>query len=424
MELQERLEKNCIRVRGGKALHGSVKPDGAKNSALIQLAALALVENNFVTLRNVPPITDVDDSIKMLEEVGFHVKKHEDEVTVTGALQSTSFSSEYGSKIRASLAFLGSVISRKGEIKLPLPGGDKIGPRPIDIHIAILNTFGVKTVVEDDFLYCKADLPLKGASAVLRYPSVLATVNGILLGVLAEGRTELYNVAKEPEIVDLTNLLSKMGADIRGVGTDRIVIHGVKVLKSTYHEVMPDRLEAAALIMALVASGGSGTIEQTIPEHNTPLLNLLKHTGVTHKIEGDKIHIIKSECFRGFHAEARPYPALATDIQPLIAPLALKCPGISKIVDTVHHERFSHVDELKKIGAEVDRIDNAAYINGNRTLNSGTVAGHDIRSVVSLINAALIYDEEILIYGLEHLNRGHKHFIDKLNRLGADIEMI
>lgn len=418
------IKPQYLSIRGGKKLKGSVSPDGAKNSALIQLAALALVDNCSVALKNVPNITDVYDTIEMLKEIGLKVRYENDLVEASGSISSSKFSYTYGSKIRASLAFLGSVVAKRGQVVLPLPGGDKIGPRPIDIHIDVLKSFGVDTKVVDKFIHAKARIfPLKGTTVHLRYPSVLATVNGILLGVHAEGKTVLHNVAKEPEIVDLTNLLSKMGAVIRGVGTDRISIEGVKSLRNTSHEIMPDRLEAAALMMAIVMSGGEGIIENTIPEHNEPLIEILKSTGVNVTIKEDTIHVKCKDCVCGFQVETRPFPGFATDIQPILTPLALKCPGVSKITDTVHKERFSHASEMIKFGASIDKVDNSIYINGMKDLHGSFVEGGDIRSVVSLINTALFIKDQTTIYGLEHLNRGHRNFINKLNQLGADIEI-
>lgn len=418
-------EARYVKVTGGQKLSGRVSPDGAKNSALIQLAALALVEDNFVSVSNIPEITDVNDTLEMLREVGMHVKYDNKEVTVSGGLAKHEFSFTYASRIRSSLAFLGAVIAKRGEILLPMPGGDKIGPRPIDIHVSVMEAFGIEVKVKDALIHAKATtFPLVGSDVSLRYPSVLATVNAILLAVHAKGKSTLHNVAKEPEIVDLTNLLSKMGADIRGVGTDKITVHGVETLHSTYHEVMPDRLEAAALIMAFVMSGGEGVVENTIPEHNEPLIDILRHVGVDVDVKDDKVCISSVACLRAFDAETRPFPGLATDVQPIMTPLGLKCPGTSKITDTVHKERFSHADELIRLGASIDRVDNSIFLKGDQILKPAVMKGSDIRSVVSLINAALYVEGTSEIYGVEHLMRGHGHFVEKLNQLGANISLI
>jgi len=421
----DRNEISYINIKGGNRLEGIVSPDGAKNSALIQLAALTLVDGHFVTLKNLPLISDVYDSIEMLNECGLTTKLQDNEVTVMGKATSYEYSTYYGSRIRASLAFLGSTLSKFGQVVLPLPGGDKIGERPIDIHIDVLNAFGIETTITNGFVIGKAkEFPLKGSTVYLRFPSVLATVNAILLAVLADGKTVLSNVAKEPEIIDLTNLLTKMGAKISGVGTDKITIVGVDTLHTAVHEIMPDRLEAAALMMSIVMTKGKGCIEKTIPEHNIPLIETLKHCGVVVEIEGDKVHLDAKNFSKGFQVETRPFPGLATDVQPLITPLGLLCPEESIITDNIFHERFSHVDELKKMGAKIDRFNNTIHVKPYSKLSGASVEGGDIRTVVTLINAALSINDHSKVFGIEHLNRGHSRFIEKLMRLNADINVV
>lgn len=419
------IKSNYVQIRGGTKLKGTVKPDGAKNSALIQLAATALIEDSWVTLENVPMISDVHDTIMMLGECGFITKQEGSKVTIAGSASTSTFSDLYGSKIRASLVFLGSIIARLGEIKLPLPGGDKIGERPIDIHMEVMKSFGIETTIKNGYIHARAkELPLKSSSIYLRYPSVLATVNAILLAILAEGKSILMNVAKEPEIVDLTNLLTKMGACITGVGTDKITIVGVSSLKSAHHEIMPDRLETAALIMSFVMSNGKGTIEKTIPEHNEPLIQVLRSCGIDVNVEGDRIHIIDSPITQGFRIETRPYPGFATDLQPIITTLGLKCPEPSVITDTVFKERFAHVNELRKMGANIERVENTIRVIADQKLTGATLEGNDIRTVVSLINTALSINDESIIYGISHLERGHSNFINKLKHLNAEIDLV
>jgi UDP-N-acetylglucosamine 1-carboxyvinyltransferase len=415
-------KKDFIEVTGGRVLSGNVAPDGAKNSALIQLAATAIIEDGFVTLENLPSISDVYDEIKMLEEVGFIVKQSGDQATIAGGLKGHEFSKEYGSRIRASLAFLGSVLPRTGEIILPMPGGDKIGDRPIDIHRHIMKDFGIESEIINGFIHAKAkSLPLKACHTRLRYPSVLATINGILLAVLAEGTTIIENAAKEPEIVDCTNLLLKMGADIHGVGTNRILVHGVKSLRSASHEVMPDRLEAGALLMSIAMTGGTGRVERLIPEHNKPLLSIFNDLGIKYYEGPDYIEILESDINNGFEVETNPFPGLATDLQPILTALALKGKKKSIITDTVFKERFAHVGELRKLGADIKKFENTIHINPVEQLSSAEVTGGDIRAVVSLINASLITNGTTKVYGIDHLDRGHANFVEKLKSLNADI---
>lgn len=421
----ESKEKSYIRIKGGIKLSGTVNPDGAKNSALIQLATSAFVKDSWITLENIPLISDVEDIIMMLEECGLTTKQEGNKITILGKVSKNKFSDEYGSKIRASLAFLGSVISRTGEITLPLPGGDKIGNRPIDIHIDVMNAFGIDSTIKNGFIHAKAkELPLQGTTIYLRFPSVLATVNAILFATLAEGKSILMNVAKEPEIVDLTNLLTKMGARITGVGTDKITIEGVESLTSACHEIMPDRLETAALMLSIIMTDGTGTVEKIIPEHNEPLIHLLRSCGVNLIVEHDKIHIEECEIDKGFQLETRPFPGFATDLQPIITPFALKCPEVSFITDTVFKERFAHVNELRKMGADIEQIGNTIMIQPNQILTGAIVEGNDIRTVVALINAALYINGESRVYGINHLERGHSDFINKLIILNADIELV
>ncbi len=417
-------ERNYIKISGGVPLKGTVSPDGAKNAALIQLAASSLVDDTWVTLDNVPNITDVKHTKAMLEECGLTVKSEGKRITVIGKASHSEFSDSYASKIRSSITFLGALLPRLGHVTLPLPGGDKIGNRPIDIHEDIMKAFQIESEIINGFVHAKAkELPLKGTDVYLRFPSVLATVNAILLAVQAEGKTTLMNVAKEPEIVDLTNLLIKMGAKISGVGTDKIVIVGVKSMTTAHHEIMPDRLETGALILSFVMTNGSGTVDKIIPEHNAPLIQILKSCGVELEVLADKVHIHKSYIKNGFKLETRPYPGFATDLQPIITALALKCPSMSTITDTVFTERFSHVHELRKMGAQIDRQGNTIRIDPFAVLSGATVEGTDIRTVVSLINAALSIEGESKIFGCNHLARGHCNFLNKLKELNADIEL-
>ncbi|MDN5351842.1 MAG: UDP-N-acetylglucosamine 1-carboxyvinyltransferase [Clostridiales bacterium] len=417
------VSKAFVKITGGKPLHGTVTPDGAKNSALIQLAAMPLVEDTWVKIDNLPGITDVDVSIEMLRECGLTCKREKNAVTVIGNAKKYAFSEENGSRIRSSIAFLGSVLSRFGRVRLPLPGGDAIGDRPIDIHLDVLRAFQIDARVENGCVVAEArKFPLEGAEIFLRYPSVLATVNAILLAVKATGKTVIVNAAKEPEIIDLASLLSKMGAHVIGAGTERIIVRGVERLNGAEYQVMPDRLETGALLMAIVMSGGSGKITGTIPEHVLPLVHTLRDCGVDIQIDDATIEIKSVQLNKGFQISTAPYPGFATDLQPIITPLALVAPGESAITDTVFPERFGHVSELRKFGADIKRNGNTIWVHGLEPLSGCEVAGGDIRSVVCLINTALSVGTETKVFGVEHLLRGHARFVDKLKSLEAQID--
>jgi len=418
-------ENNLIHVQGGNKLLGKVSPDGAKNSALIHLSAACLVTDGWISVSNLPLISDVYKQLNILEEVGMKYRMKNGKVDIHSNVTNPFISSKHASKIRASITFLGSIIPKLGEVSLPLPGGDNIGKRPIDIHLDILKAFGIKTNISECMIHAKAEsLPLKAASIFLRYPSVLSTVNAIFLGVLAEGNTVINNAAKEPEIVDLVSLLSKMGAKISGAGTSTISIHGVESLHSAEHEIIPDRLETGALLTAFVITGGQGVIENTIPEHNTPLIHILKNSGAEIEVENDRIYIKGSKLNAPINIEAIPYPGLATDLQPTLTALSLICPEGSVIKDSVFPERFAHVEEFRRMGANIERQGNSLYVKNRNELIGAIVEGKDIRSVVSLICAGLVANGETRIKGLEHLMRGHVNFINKLKSLNANIDIL
>lgn len=412
-----------VTVTGGRALKGVVRPDGAKNSSLYALITPLFVEEGWMVFDNVPGITDIQMTLGVLQELGLHCEQRGSSVRVYGRCRHGSVSEAYASKIRSSVCFLGALLSRFTEVSVPLPGGDKIGDRPIDIHVDLIERFGGTVNIANGFVHIiRPDQPLVGQDIYLRYPSVGATINAIFLAVTAEGRSIITNAAKEPEIVDLINLLCKMGAQIHGGGTDRIVIEGVSKLHPTTYEILPDRLEVGALMVSFAMTKGTGVIQGTIPEHNRPLIHLLQSVGIDIHVKDDEIHIDASGApQRGFAIETQPYPGLATDLQAVCTAFALACPEPCTIKDTVFEERFGHVDGLRKMGADIQRQGNKLYIQPPR-LSSAHVAGGDIRAVVSLILTALTIEGTSTIEGVDHLLRGHIGFVDKLRALNAEIE--
>lgn len=414
-----------LKISGGKPLVGEVKPDGAKNASLYALITSIYIKEGFMTFTNVPHITDIQMTLETLKEIGMQYKFVEDSIKIYGTVKHTNVTDEYASKIRSSIAFLGALLSQFGSVTLPLPGGDKIGDRPIDIHMDVVKAFGGNIHIEGGFVKATINLEnLKGQNIYLRYPSVGATINAIFMAVTAKGRTELLNAAKEPEIVDLITLLCQMGASIQGGGTERIVINGVHELYSASHEIIPDRLEAGALMMCFAMTGGKGSVIGSIPEHNQPLIHLLQSVGIQVNVVDDVIHIDASKPQRAFHVETQPYPGLATDLQAICTAFSLTCPEPCSIKDTVFEERFGHIDELRKMGAAIDKQGNKIFIHNNTKLSGAKVAGGDIRSVVSLILTALAIEDTSYVGGIEHLLRGHTHFIDKLIGLEANIEVL
>lgn len=418
-------ECQSLKISGGKPLTGEVKPDGAKNSSLYALIASVYIKEGFMTFDNVPRITDIHMTLETLKEIGMDYKFVENSLKIYGTAEHAQISDTYASKIRSSIAFLGALLSQFGSVTLPLPGGDKIGDRTIDIHVDIIRNFGGTVTFEGGFVKAQIDhTNLHGQRIYLRYPSVGATINAIFMAVTARGKTEILNAAREPEIVDLITLLSKMGANISGGGTNRIVIRGVKALTATTHEIIPDRLEAGALMMCFAMTGGKGSVVGSIPEHNQPLIHLIRSVGIDISVKDDVIFIDASKPQSAFHIETQPYPGLATDLQAICTAFSLTCPEPCSIKDTVFEERFGHVEELRKMGAAIEKQGNKIYIKNDTKLSGAKVAGGDIRSVVSLILTALTIEDTSYIGGIEHLRRGHTHFIDKLLSLQADIEIL
>jgi len=416
------LEPKAITVQGGIPLEGSVAPDGAKNSSLYALLTSLFIEEGWMTFENVPMITDIKMTLKTLEETGLKYKIHQDTLKIYGHASRGQVSDQFASKIRSSTTLLGPLISRFGHAVIPLPGGDKIGDRPINYHLQVMKAFGVDTHIEGGFVHAKLEGPLTGRDIYLTYPSVGATINAIFMAIKAQGTSVIFNAAKEPEIVDLISILSKMGADIHGGGTQQITIKGVDHLKACSHDIMPDRLEAGALLMSFAVTGGKGQVRGSIPDHNFPLIHLLRSTGIQVQIQEDVIHIDASRPKKGFDVETSPYPGLATDLQAVCTAFALTCPARSSIKDTVFKDRFGHVDELRKMGAQIQKEGNKIHISPTDRLSGGRVKGGDIRSVVSLILAALSTEDQTTIEGVDHLLRGHVNFIDKLQKLNSNIQ--
>ncbi len=422
---QTHLQYQRLTIEGGVPLHGTAETDSSKNATLPLLAA-TLLTSDLVTLHRVPQITDIAVMGQILKGVGAVCHNEGTTVKVKGRATTGIVPKELSSQIRASIVLLGALITTLGEVELPLPGGDKIGERPVDIHLEALGELGVESYIKGGVIYAKTkELPLTGANIFLRFPSVLATANLIIAASLAKGQTVIYNAACEPEIVDVAIMLNQMGAKIFGAGTNTIKINGVESLSGAVHEPIPDRIEAGTLLTALAITGGSGVIKRCIPEHNIALISLLKKIGVQLVIGNDNsIEVKQSVLSNGIHVMAMPYPGLATDLQPLVTSLATQCRGESIISDIVHPDRFAHLTDLIKMGANLIRSGNQVRVYGGEELAGTQVEGTDIRSVTALICAGLAAKGASYVSGLEHLHRGHANLIKKLGALHARIEYI
>ncbi|MDF2542281.1 MAG: murA [Herbinix sp.] len=414
-----------LKVNGGKSLQGNIEISGSKNSILALIPTMCLGEGEGV-LTNAPEISDVEAMKGILEEIGIQLICENKTVRITGDIVYNELSKQYVSKIRASNLFLGVLLARFGKAIVPLSGGDKIGNRPIDIHLHVFNKFGIKTNVEDGFVKCEAtQFPYKGQTIFLRFPSVGATENAMLVASAAESESIIYNAAMEPEIVDMAILLNSMGANITGAGTSVIHIQPLKQkLMRANHEVIPDRLEAGTFLLMLAITNGRGMIKHVIPEHIMSVISILMDSGVDIKLEEHNIIVDATNCkFDPIQVDALPFPGFPTDLQPFASVYAVKCNGKSTIKDTIHTERFHHLYEMNKMGMVSTNISPMVMIMGKQKLTGTSVIGSDIRMAVSLVMAALIAEGESNIYGLSHIYRGYDNFVNKLIQLGADISI-
>jgi UDP-N-acetylglucosamine 1-carboxyvinyltransferase len=415
-----------IKVKGGKALKGNIKISGSKNSILALIPAMCLGDGVGV-LTNAPLISDVEAMKGILGEIGIQLNCESNSVRIEGNIIYNELSKQYVSKIRASNLFLGVLLAKFGKAVVPLSGGDKIGNRPIDIHLYVFDKFGIKTKVVDGFVKCEAtQFPYKGQNIFLRFPSVGATENAMLVASAADSETIIYNAAMEPEIVDLAILLNSMGTRISGAGTPviRIKTSDSKLVR-TSHEVIPDRLEAGTFLFMLAVTKGRGIIKNVIPEHVISVTSILADSGVDIKIEDSNIFIDATNCeLSPIHVEALPFPGFPTDLQPIATVYSSHCIGMSIIKDTIHTERFNHLYELSRMGMVHTNIATNIIIEGIQNLAGASLEGTDIRMAVSLVMAALIAEGESKIYGLNHILRGYDNFVKKLMGLGAEVSVI
>ena len=412
-------------VTGGKKLGGQVSIEGSKNAVLVCMAAACLGdEESVITLTNVPDISDVRVMADILRTLGKKITFENGVMEITGKLAYTERTGELCGAIRGSVYCLGLMMGALGKAYLGLPGGDRIGERPIDIHLDSLEMMGMEYECANGMLKAWAPQGLTGRHIFLRFPSVGATCNIILAATGASGKTVISNCAKEPEIVDLANLLSEMGIRITGAGSDKISIVGKERIHANItHEVISDRIETGVFLTAVAITGGEAVIQNCIPYHNYPLLSVLERVGIEIKAGDSEIWIKGKESIRPLRVTTMPFPGLATDLQPMLTVLAMKGAGESTITDLVFPDRFSYVQQLERLGADVLRSGNTVRVRGGKRLTGAFVWGSDIRAVTALICAGLIADGITEVEGMYHIQRGYKDFIPKLNHLGACVEI-
>ncbi|MCD8837052.1 UDP-N-acetylglucosamine 1-carboxyvinyltransferase [Mammaliicoccus sciuri] len=416
-----------IVVKGGASLNGTVVVEGAKNAVLPILTATLLPSVGQSVLTNVPKLSDVDTINTVLTHLNADIEYDADHNTVKIDASNTlkiEAPYEYVSKMRASILVMGPLLAREGHARVALPGGCAIGSRPIEQHLKGFEALGAEIELHNGFIEATTPHGLKGAKIYLDFPSVGATQNIMMAAVLAEGKTEIQNVAREPEIVDLANYLNEMGAQVHGAGTDTIRITGVSQLHGAEHAIIPDRIEAGTFMIAAAITRGNVNVIGAIREHMTSLVSKLEEAGVQITDIEDGLNVQVPGEIKAIDVKTMPHPGFPTDMQSQIMALLLTANGTSKVTETVFENRFMHVEEFKRMNADIFINGRSAMITGNSKLQGADVKATDLRAGASLILAGLVSDGYTNVTELKHLDRGYVDFHGKLKALGADVERI
>ncbi len=412
-------------ISGPTKLKGEVTISGAKNAAVAILPATILIDG-VCRIDNLPNISDVKMSCKILEELGAKITwitENEIEIDTTN-INSTKAPLDMTSKFRASYYLLGSLLGRCKSAEVGLPGGCNLGARPIDQHIKAFEALGAKVEVAQGKISAKVK-KLVGTSIYLDIVSVGATINAILAAVLAEGTTTIDNAAKEPHIVDVANFLNTMGADIRGAGTDVIKINGVKALHgNTTYSVVPDQIEAGTFMLAAVASKGDILIKNCIPEHLDCITAKILEIGATVEDYGDSIRVTMNKRPGKAIVKTLPYPGFPTDMQPQMGVALAIADGTSMIHESIWESRFQYTSELNKMGAKITAHGKSAVFEGVKSLSGAPVEATDLRAGAALIIAGIIANGETSLYNIDHIDRGYENIEDKFRALGANIQRV
>ncbi len=413
-------------IQGGRPLKGEVSISGAKNSVL-KLMAASLLTDKPVKLLNVPQLSDVNVMVEVLRQLGSQVEQ-EDGCLFMHAKNLPSHVAPYElvRKMRASFDVLGALLGRCGEAKVALPGGCSIGKRGVDLHVKGLCALGADVEINHGYVEARAK-SLIGNEILLDTPSVGATENIMLAAIFAKGSTLISNAAQEPEIVDLADFLNVLGADISGAGTNEIVINGVKrgSLKGATYAVMPDRIEAATYLIAAAGTRGNVTVNNIIPHHVSSLTHKLIEVGADITMPTpNSLHIEVSGRLQSQNVITQPYPGFPTDLQAPFASLLTVCDGVGIVKETIYENRFKHVGELKRMGADIELENNVAVVTGVESLSGAEVNCSDLRAGAAMVIAALQADGITQIFDLHHLDRGYEFVVEKLTKLGAQVERV
>lgn len=409
-----------LKIAGGYPLKGSVKISGAKNSAVALIPATILAETP-VTIEGLPDISDVQILGDLLEEIGGHVSINKEEIYVDPSnFVSMPLPNGKVKKLRASYYLMGAMLGRFKKAVIGLPGGCHLGPRPIDQHIKGFEALGAQVTNEQGAIYLRAD-ELRGARIYLDVVSVGATINIMLAAVRAKGQTIIENAAKEPEIIDVATLLTSMGAKIKGAGTDVIRIDGVDSLQGCRHTIIPDRIEAGTYMIIGAAMGEGVLIDNVIPLHLESLIAKFREMGVTVETSDDQIWVAGNKDLKSVDIKTLVYPGFPTDLQQPFTSLLTRASGTGVVTDTIYGARFKHIDELRRMNAQIKVEGRSAIVSGPVQLQGAKVKASDLRAGAALVVAGLMAEGVTEITGLEHIDRGYSHLEEKLTGLGATI---
>jgi len=413
--------QEVLKIEGKHLLKGSVKISGSKN-ATVALIPAAILADSPVTILGVPNISDVGYLGELLEALNVRFTQVGDDQLIIDPSAITNITLDHPGvqKLRASYYFMGALLGRFKNVSMKMPGGCYLGPRPIDLHLKGFEALGA-TVDFKQGTYHISATQLIGAKIYLDIASVGATINIMMAAIHALGRTTIENAAKEPEIIDVANMLNKMGAQIRGAGTNVITIDGVMNLHGCTHEIIPDRIEAGTFIIMAAAAAEEVTVENIIPQHLESLLSKLQEMGVELKVGLDNVIIRRASNLKPVDIKTLSYPGFATDLQQPMTPLLTQANGKSTIIETVYVERFKHCQELQRMGADIDLIPATAFINGPSVLYGDKVTATDLRCGAALVVAGLIAEGITEIHDVYHIDRGYDNIDQKLKNLGANI---
>jgi UDP-N-acetylglucosamine 1-carboxyvinyltransferase len=414
-----------IRIRGGRPLSGNIPIGGAKNATLPLMAA-GLLSDGPLVLENAPDLADIATMRALLSQHGLEVEHDRPgrRLVLSGAADNLEAPYDLVRKMRASVLVMGPLVARFGEARVSLPGGCAIGTRPVDLHIKGLEQMGAVFDLEGGYMHAKAPKGLKGATIIFPQVSVGATENLLMAATLAEGTTELVNAAREPEIGDLAMCLMRMGARIEGIGTDRLVVEGVKSLGAATHPIIPDRIEAGTYACAAAITGGTVLLEGARMVDLGAVVRTLRECGVDVAEETAGLRITRRNGLRGADVMTEPFPGFATDMQAQFMALMCVAEGASMITETIFENRFMHVPELTRMGARIKYHGQSAIVRGVPKLSGAPVMATDLRASVSLVLAGLAAQGETIVNRVYHLDRGYESLERKLSAVGAEVERI